>query len=201
MPALRAETLFLDRMPTPIGTMLVVADDQARLRALDWEDHETRFHDLLRRHYGAGIDLRAAPPVAAVRGPLEAYFAGDLGAVAGIAVHCGGTVFQRAVWSALRGIPVGETMSYGGLAAAIGRPKAVRAVGLANGANPIGIVVPCHRVIGADGSLTGYGGGLFRKRWLLHHERTGVWGRLAPAGSASDPPDRCQGAAPLLSLP
>ena len=78
--------------------------------------------------------------------------------------------FQREVWAALRAIPVGATTSYGRLAAAIGRPKAVRAVGLANGSNPIGIVVPCHRVIGADASLTGYGGGLERKRWLLEHE-------------------------------
>ncbi len=81
-----------------------------------------------------------------------------------------GTPFQRDVWAALREIPVGKTLSYGALAAKIGRPKAVRAVGLANGANPIGIVVPCHRVIGADSSLTGYGGGLDRKRWLLNHE-------------------------------
>ena len=88
-----------------------------------------------------------------------------------------GTPFQRAVWAALRRIPAGETLSYGQLAAQIGKPKAVRAVGLANGSNPVGVVVPCHRVIGADGSLTGYGGGLPRKLWLLEHEGA----RLAPA--------------------
>src|SRR5207244_8999417 len=87
--------------------------------------------------------------------------------------------FQRQVWSALRQIPCGQTWSYGELACHIGRPKAVRAVGLANGANPIGIVVPCHRVIGKDGTLTGYGGGIERKEWLLAHERALAGGQLA----------------------
>jgi methylated-DNA-[protein]-cysteine S-methyltransferase len=82
-----------------------------------------------------------------------------------------GTEFQLCVWRALREVPCGQTWSYGQLARKIGRPSAVRAVGLANGANPVGLVVPCHRVIGSDGSLTGYGGGLHRKRWLLAHER------------------------------
>ena len=81
-----------------------------------------------------------------------------------------GTPFQRRVWAALRDIPYGETVSYGELAAALGRPTASRAVGLANGKNPISIIVPCHRVVGADGSMTGYGGGLERKRWLLSFE-------------------------------
>ncbi len=101
---------------------------------------------------------------------LADYFAGDLDAIADLPTAANGTAFQLSVWAALRQIPVGETVSYGALAARIGRPKAVRAVGLANGANPIAIVVPCHRVIGADASLTGYGGGLHRKRWLLAHE-------------------------------
>lgn len=101
---------------------------------------------------------------------LAAYFEGDLTALDGIERAAGGTPFQRAVWSALREIPAGETLSYGALAARVQSPRAVRAVGLANGANPIGIVVPCHRVIGADGAFTGYGGGLERKRWLLAHE-------------------------------
>jgi methylated-DNA-[protein]-cysteine S-methyltransferase len=86
-------------------------------------------------------------------------------------VQTAGTLFQREVWRALREIPCGSTVSYGKLAQQIGRPAAIRAVGLANGSNPIGVVVPCHRVIGADGSLTGYGGGIERKRWLLAHER------------------------------
>jgi methylated-DNA-[protein]-cysteine S-methyltransferase len=102
---------------------------------------------------------------------LAAYFAGDLFAVDAIETRTGGTPFQRAVWSALRPIPPGTTVSYGELARAIGRPAASRAVGAANGANPIAIVVPCHRVIGANRTLTGYGGGLARKAWLLEHER------------------------------
>lgn len=89
-----------------------------------------------------------------------------------------GTPFQREVWEALREIPYGETVSYGELALRLGKPDAVRAVGLANGRNPISIVVPCHRVIGADGSLTGYGGGLERKRELLDLEAGGTQGRL-----------------------
>ena len=99
-----------------------------------------------------------------------AYFKGDLTAIDGLKVANGGTDFQRAVWKALRAIPAGGTITYGALAARLGRPKAARAVGLANGANPIAIVVPCHRVVGADGSLTGYGGGMARKQWLLAHE-------------------------------
>jgi methylated-DNA-[protein]-cysteine S-methyltransferase len=96
--------------------------------------------------------------------------AGDIASLDGIPTESDGTPFQREVWAALRQIPAGETWSYGRLAAHIGRPAAVRAVGLANGANPIGVVVPCHRVIGASGGLTGYAGGLERKRWLLAHE-------------------------------
>jgi methylated-DNA-[protein]-cysteine S-methyltransferase len=102
---------------------------------------------------------------------MKNYFAGELGAIDDLPVKTAGTPFQRAVWSALREIPLGATESYGKLAERIGRPTAVRAVGLANGSNPIGIVVPCHRVIGANGSLTGYGGGMERKRWLLEHEK------------------------------
>ena len=101
---------------------------------------------------------------------LTAYFAGEIGALDTLSVATGGTDFQRCVWAALRTIPTGETVSYGELARRIGNPKAVRAVGMANGANPIGIVVPCHRVIGSDGGLGGYGGGVERKAWLLKHE-------------------------------
>ena len=101
---------------------------------------------------------------------LQRYFAGELAAIDTLPVQTGGTAFQREVWRALREIPCGGTVSYAELAERIGRPTAVRAVGLANGSNPVGIVVPCHRVIGANGSLTGYGGGIERKRWLLEHE-------------------------------
>jgi len=153
--------------------MLLIHDSKGHLRALDFHDFEARMWRLLRRHCGEdGVDVavksRKAP--FAIRQAMAAYFAGDLTAIDGIPVDTAGTPFQRDVWSALRRIRPGTTLSYGGLAQSLGRPKSVRAVGLANGANPIGIVVPCHRVIGADGSLTGYGGGIERKRWLLTHE-------------------------------
>lgn len=171
--AATTEMLLLDSLATPIGMLLVLADEQQRLRALDWHDYEARMHRLLRLHYGdqgRGYQVQQGALPAPLRQALEHYFAGDLGAIDSIAVHTGGTAFQREVWQALRTIPAGHTLSYGALAARLGRPKAVRAVGLANGANPIGIVVPCHRVIGANGALTGYGGGIERKQWLLAHE-------------------------------
>ena len=162
---------LLDRLETPIGTMLVVTDRDAQLRALEWEDHEARMRRLLRLHYGAnGFVLAEGRAPRAVRDALEAYFQGDLAAIEPLSVATAGTPFQREVWAALRTIPVGQTLSYGELARQIDRPAAVRAVGLANGANPIGVVVPCHRVIGKDASLTGYAGGIERKRWLLTHE-------------------------------
>ena len=165
------QTFRLSRLPAPIGVLLVALDDHDRLRVLEWESHAERVRRLLDRQYGSGaVHLADAPPVGAVTDRLQAYFAGDIAAIDGLATETAGTVFQRAVWAALRVIPAGQAWSYGQLAAHIGRPTAVRAVGLANGANPIGVVVPCHRVIGADGSLTGYGGGLERKRWLLEHE-------------------------------
>jgi methylated-DNA-[protein]-cysteine S-methyltransferase len=167
------ETLrfFLDRLDTPIGVMLIVTDAEGNLRATDWDDHEPRMRALLRRHYGAhGFTFEAKPGPPNVTRALRQYFSGDLTAIDALPVKTAGTPFQREVWQALRKIPCGTTTSYGELAAQIGRPAAVRAVGLANGANPIGLVVPCHRVIGSNGSLTGYGGGLHRKSWLLHHE-------------------------------
>lgn len=160
----------IERVPTPIGTMLMLTDAQDNLRAIDWQDYEPRMNRLLRRHYGDDVTLKASARPSPARHAMEAYFAGDIAAIGNLPVETGGTAFQREVWAALRRIPAGETMSYGRLAATIGRPKAVRAVGLANGANPVGIVVPCHRVIGANAALTGYGGGLERKRWLLAHE-------------------------------
>jgi methylated-DNA-[protein]-cysteine S-methyltransferase len=164
--------LVLDHLTTPIGTMLVAADASGSLRALDWEEYVERMLRLLRLHYGReGFALSEGRAPASIREPLERYFAGELDALASIPVATGGTSFQREVWAALRSIPAGETLSYGALAAAIGRPAAVRAVGHANGSNPIGVVVPCHRVIGKDASLTGYAGGIERKRWLLGHER------------------------------
>ena len=122
----------------------------------------------------------AARPTVFTRA-VEAYFEGDMAALTDLAIATGGTEFQRMVWDALCSIPAGETLSYGALAAKIGRPSATRAVGLANGANPIAIVVPCHRVIGANTSLTGYGGGIERKRWLLLHERKHISKGRAPS--------------------
>jgi methylated-DNA-[protein]-cysteine S-methyltransferase len=152
--------LLIDHTETPLGRLALVADADGRLHATGWDDRPLPDCTLVPASNPGG--LTAA---------LRAYFAGELTAIDGLPVVLDGTEFQRAVWAALREIPCGETWSYGQLARRIGKPSAVRAVGLANGANPVGIVVPCHRVIGADGTLTGYGGGLDRKRWLLAHER------------------------------
>jgi methylated-DNA-[protein]-cysteine S-methyltransferase len=165
--------LYADRLETTIGTLLLIHDREGHLRALDFHDFESRMRRLLRLHYGAegddfAIEDREAPPK--IRRAINNYFSGDLLAINAVSVATGGTSFQRDVWAALRTIQAGTTVSYGALARRLGRPKSVRAVGLANGANPVAIVVPCHRVIGADGSLTGYGGGISRKRWLLIHE-------------------------------
>lgn len=161
----------MHRLDTPIGELRIVADDEGNLRAVDWADHEPRMLRLLRLHYGTnGYKLEPSQSPNEETAAMRRYFAGDLAALDKLAVKTGGTEFQRTVWSALRTIPVGSTMSYAELATRIGRPAAVRAVGLANGANPVGVVVPCHRVIGANGSLTGYGGGVERKAWLLRHE-------------------------------
>ena len=164
--------LTLDRIPSPVGEVLVVTDADGVVRALDFHDYEARLRLLLRRHYGEVVLTEGRAPEA-VRRAVEAWFGGDLSAFDAVEVKTGGTDFQRSVWRALRDIPAGETRTYGQLAAAIGAPKAVRAVGLANGANPVGVIVPCHRVIGANGTLTGYAGGLERKRWLLAHEAAG----------------------------
>ena len=171
---MRPERLRLDRLASPIGEVLLVSDEAGRLRALDFHDYEPRMLRLLRLHYGPQpLETGAAP--AATRAALDRYFAGELAALADIPWATAGTDFQRQVWRALVDIPAGQTTTYARLAARIGRPTAVRAMGAANGANPVGIVVPCHRVIGADGGLTGYGGGIPRKRWLLAHEGGGAF--------------------------
>lgn len=169
MTVMLPERLFFDQLPTPIGDALLITDEAGFLRALDWQDHEKRMQRLLRLHYGA---LSAEPGVAPenIRSTLQNYFAGDLDVIRTIKWRTNGSPFQQSVWQALCRIPAGGTLSYGELAKQLGLPKAARAVGLANGSNPVGLVVPCHRVIGANGSLTGYGGGLERKRWLLTHE-------------------------------
>ena len=163
---------FSDSLATPIGQLIYVCDSEGALRMVDWSDHEARALRLLDIHYGKGgyTFAKQRDPVGLTT-RLANYFAGDIHAIDDIPTATAGTVFQREVWSALRVIPAAQTISYGQLAQRIGRPRAIRAVGLANGSNPIGVVVPCHRVIGANGSLTGYGGGLHRKEWLLAHER------------------------------
>jgi methylated-DNA-[protein]-cysteine S-methyltransferase len=151
--------------PSPVGDILLRADDEGRLT------------DLHLRHNGARAN---DGPFDAVREQLDAYFAGDLDRFdVPLAVH--GTDFQRRVWAQLAQIPFGETISYSELARRMGDLKLVRAVGSANGRNPISIIIPCHRVIGADGSLVGYGGGLERKKWLLEHEEV-TSGRRLPVG-------------------
>ena len=162
----------VDRLTTPIGAMLLATDAEGNLRVALFTEDEDPIRRYLRLQIGS--NEFALDPEHNPFGATEAisnYFAGELGSIDTLRVETGGTPFQREVWHALRSIPCGTSISYGKLAADIGRPAAVRAVGLANGANPVAVVVPCHRVIGANGSLTGYGGGIERKRWLLDHER------------------------------
>ncbi len=170
---MRPETLTLERLPSPVGEVLLVTDADGAVRALDFADYEDRMRRLLARHApGAEVVEGRADPKA--RAAVAAYFAGDTQAFDGVPVKTAGTDFQEAVWAALRAIPAGETRSYGQLAAAVGRPRAVRAAGAANGQNPVAVLNPCHRVIGANGTLTGYAGGLERKTWLLAHEGAAV---------------------------
>lgn len=161
--------LQLDRFASPIGELRILFDAEGRLHGLEFADDVPSRPAAARRRQDRAPVAEAKAP-ASIRQPLEAYFNGDLSALERIEVATNGTEFQEAAWAALRDIPAGLTRSYAQQAAAIGRPRAVRAVGLANGANPVAIVNPCHRVIGSGGDLTGYGGGLERKRWLLAHE-------------------------------
>jgi len=160
--------LLVDEIASPIGRIAIAARD-GRLCALEFG--RDRLAHQLRVRYGRLLQRRSRDPFGISR-RLRAYLAGDLSALDDIVLETGGTAFQQRVWRALRGIEPGRTMSYGQLARALGHGAAVRAVGSANGRNPISIVVPCHRLVGSDGSLTGYGGGLWRKRWLLSHEGT-----------------------------
>jgi methylated-DNA-[protein]-cysteine S-methyltransferase len=176
-PMNQPHALALDRFETPIGTALLVTDGQGFLRALDWSDHEERMHRLLRLHYGEVV-LHDAPAPRAITAALADYFAGDLDRLRAVRWRTGGTPFRRKVWSKLQTVPAGKTTSYGEMAARLGVPGAARAVGAANGANPISVVVPCHRLVGASGALTGYGGGLARKQWLLAHEGAAIKANL-----------------------
>jgi methylated-DNA-[protein]-cysteine S-methyltransferase len=183
-------TLDLETLDSPLGPISLAAGGGALL-ALEFGGAEA-IVPRLRARFGAGLALRAAAAPLGLAARVRAYFAGDLAALSEVPVEGGGTPFQRRVWAALREIPAGETESYSALAARIGAPadfRSARAVGRANAANPIAIAVPCHRVVGADGSLTGYAGGIERKRWLLAHERArgftaDLLDRVTAAGAA-----------------
>ncbi|MBT6442218.1 MAG: methylated-DNA--[protein]-cysteine S-methyltransferase [Alphaproteobacteria bacterium] len=163
--------LYIDQMASPLGKLLVVASETV-VCAVKFDDAEGPLVSALQKRFGPQLSLREADDPLAACSALTDYLNGDLTAVDTLPVDGGGTPFQARAWAALREIPAGTTENYGQLAARLGKPTASRAVGAANGRNPINIIVPCHRVIGADGSLTGYGGGLWRKRWLLAHEGT-----------------------------
>jgi methylated-DNA-[protein]-cysteine S-methyltransferase len=159
--------LRTDSLQTPIGEVQLVALD-GKLVLVDFADNSVRIQSILEKRFGT-FTLEVSP-LPEFRAPLEAYFAGELKVIHTLPVDSGGTPFQREVWNTLLEIPAGTTWSYGQLAAHIGNPTAVRAVGATNGLNPISLVLPCHRVIGSSGALTGYAGGLHRKKWLLEHE-------------------------------
>ena len=163
-----ASTLQIGHVGSPIGHLLVATlGDAVCTIAFEGSDADTQRY--LERRFGECDRAQGAVPQR-VRDALARYFAGDMTAFDGLESGARGTVFQEQVWAALRTIPAGQTRSYADMAEQIGRPTATRAVGLANGQNPVSIMVPCHRVIGRDGSLTGFGGGLERKAWLLRHE-------------------------------
>ena len=159
---------------TPLGSMTAVADDAA-LHFLEFENRVALTGELLRLERDLGlIGLGSNTVLETLIAQLEDYFAGESAAFQ-IRTFQHGTAFQEAVWQALKEIPPGQTRSYGDIAERLGEPEKSREVGRANGANKISIIVPCHRVIGSDGSLVGYGGGLWRKKWLLDHERRYAW--------------------------
>ena len=163
--------LLTDHLATPLGDFTLVADEAGRLHAAEWTDCLDRTERSLRILHGAdGYALKKARNPGGASAALRAYFAGDIAAIDTLPVAKIGTDFQQLMWRHLRKVKAGTTLSYGAFARRIGKPAAIRAVGAANGANPISVVVPCHRLVGADGSLVKYGGGLQRKQWLLAHE-------------------------------
>lgn len=160
--------LFFDKIESEIGEIVVVTDGES-LVALDYADYEPRMRKLLAARYGDYILTRQENP-GGISGKVRAYLGGDFHSLDDIPVNTGGTPFQQEVWQALRTIPAGTFVSYKELAQKVGHPTAYRAVGMTNSLNPVAIVLPCHRVVGANAALTGYAGGLERKRWLLRHE-------------------------------
>lgn len=161
--------LFRSRFDSPLGQVTVLTDAHA-LRAVDFDTVDDTLLSTMTKLFGDVTVTEAKSPIAPVR-RLQDYFEGDLKAINRLPVTIGGTPFQNQVWNALLTIPLGQTVSYADVARHIGRPTAFRAVGLAVGANPIGIVVPCHRVIGSNAKMVGYAAGLDRKVWLLQHEK------------------------------
>ena len=160
--------MYFDQFDSRLGEILLAGTPDA-LCALDFGDCRERMNRLLGRHWpGAELELR--PGFGGFRARIEAYLEGDLESLTTVQTQSRGTAFEEKVWACLRTIKPGSAISYGDMAARIGSPGAARAVGRANSLNPIALVVPCHRVIGGNGSLTGYAGGLERKRWLLAHE-------------------------------
>jgi methylated-DNA-[protein]-cysteine S-methyltransferase len=157
-----------DRIETPIGTMVLVARDGVLL-LLEFEDAAGRVNREMRARFG-DVKLEQVTNPFGLSDVVRDYYAGHLHVIDQLITDGGGTPFERQVWTELRKIPCGTTCSYGDIARKLGDVGLSRAVGMANGKNPIAIVVPCHRVIGAYGTLTGYGGGLMRKEWLLRHE-------------------------------
>lgn len=160
--------LLIDQIDSKIGHILVVSDGE-NLCALDYADYEARMIKLLQKRFGHFDLIETKNPLGFSR-RIQAYLEGDYSSVDDIPVSTGGTLFQQQVWLALRTVPPGSVVSYGTLAARLGKPSACRAVGITNSLNPVAIVLPCHRVIGANGKLTGYAGGVKRKHWLLQHE-------------------------------
>jgi methylated-DNA-[protein]-cysteine S-methyltransferase len=165
-----AVLLDYDEFESPIGRILLASNAEG-ICALDYAGYESRMEGLLTRRFG-DFTFRHGSDPSQLKRRLQSYFDGELHSLDDAAVSLGGTEFQAQVWKALRQIPPGHTQTYGELAARLGRAQAARAVGHANALNPVAIIVPCHRVIGASSALTGYAGGLARKEWLLRHEKS-----------------------------
>jgi methylated-DNA-[protein]-cysteine S-methyltransferase len=161
--------LTVSEVASPVGQIEVILDEAGILRGLDFGSGLPRIRQRMARLYpGISLETGAAPP--RVSEALGGYFEGDPDALARLDCATAGTRFQEQVWTALCDIPQGVTRSYLDIAIQVAAPRAVRAVGLANGANPVALLIPCHRVVGRSGALTGYAGGLERKAWLLAHE-------------------------------
>jgi methylated-DNA-[protein]-cysteine S-methyltransferase len=163
--------MLLSTVGTSLGELILASDETGTIRALDFVDHQARCYRYLREHFQAFESVNATMP-RSIEEALNAYFEGDLGALNALPIAPAGTEFQRRVWDLLRLIPAGETTYYGEIARQLGfsDPRKAIEVGAANGANPIAIVVPCHRVVAKNGDLKGYAWGVHRKRWLLEHE-------------------------------